>query len=111
MQGDTLCIGQVYRVALYAHASQKSRYPTLSVGINGIIVSLLITAILGAEKIGEVVVDFTFLRDQGLIQPLGGGWDVEEEVFTKRHYLVIFNMEINVVDRDLQCECLPYGRA
>jgi len=49
---------------------------------------------------GDIVVDFTFLREQGLIQP------VEPEPGTKgkRHYKVNYDILIRIVDRDLKCE-------
>lgn len=56
---------------------------------------------LGAEKVGEIVVDFTFLRDQGLIRPI----EPTPGSKGKRHYRVNYTMGIRVVDRDLKCEC------
>ncbi|KAJ9133270.1 Hsp70 family protein-like protein [Pleurostoma richardsiae] len=52
-----------------------------------------------AEVAGDIVVDFTFLREQGLIQP------VEPEPGTKgkRHYKVNYDILIRIVDRDLKC--------
>jgi hypothetical protein len=59
----------------------------------------------GAEKVGEIVVDFTFLRKEGLIQPVDGYCRRGKRV-GKRHYRVTYTMVIKVVDRDLQCESL-----
>jgi hypothetical protein len=58
----------------------------------------------GAEKVGEVVVDFTFLRTEGLIQPIDGGLNERGKRMGKRHYRVTYTMVIKVVDRDLRCE-------
>lgn len=55
----------------------------------------------GAEKVGEIVVDFTFLRDQGLIRPI----EPAPGSKGKRHYRINYTMGIRVVDRDLKCEC------
>jgi hypothetical protein len=64
----------------------------------------------GAEKVGEIVVDFTFLRDQGLIVPVDGGVGSSGKRVGRKHYLVKYTMVIKVVDRDLQCKSqLPYG--
>lgn len=64
----------------------------------------------GAEKAGAIVVDFTFLRDEGLIQPIDGGVNEQGRRIGKRHYRVTFTMVIRVVDRDLQCESILIGR-
>ncbi|KAB5518088.1 hypothetical protein GE09DRAFT_1045090 [Coniochaeta sp. 2T2.1] len=64
----------------------------------------------GAEKAGEIVVDFTFLRDEGLIQPVDGGVNAKGRRIGKRHYRVTFTMVIKVVDRDLQCIAIYDGR-
>lgn len=61
----------------------------------------------GAEKIAEIIVDFDFLRLDGLIQPIEGGVDENGKWLGKRHYRVEFTMVIKVVDRDLQCEPDP----
>ena len=60
----------------------------------------------GAEEVGEIVVDFTFLRDQGLIQPVDGRFNKNGKKVGKKHYQVNYTMVIKVVDRDLQCEFL-----
>jgi hypothetical protein len=59
----------------------------------------------GAEVAGDIVVDFTFLRDEGLIQPVYGENEAGQRV-GKLHYRVTYTMVIKVVDRDLQCESL-----
>ncbi|OIW35554.1 hypothetical protein CONLIGDRAFT_710725 [Coniochaeta ligniaria NRRL 30616] len=46
----------------------------------------------GAEKVGEIVVDFTFLRDEGLIQPVDGGVNARGRRVGKRHYRVTFTI-------------------
>lgn len=60
----------------------------------------------GAEKVGEIIVDFTFLRNEGLIQPVDGGTNEFGKSVGKRHYRVTYTMVIKVVDRDLRCESL-----
>jgi hypothetical protein len=62
----------------------------------------------GAEKVGEIVVDFTFLRDQGLIQPIDGSVNERGKRVGKRHYKVTYTMAIKVVDRDLQCQFISH---
>ncbi|KAL2137237.1 hypothetical protein VTI74DRAFT_6448 [Chaetomium olivicolor] len=64
----------------------------------------------GAEKVGEIVVDFTFLRKEGLIQPVDGGVNDRGKRVGKRHYRVTYTMVIKVVDRDLQCYAIYDGR-
>ncbi|KAK1760104.1 hypothetical protein QBC47DRAFT_408211 [Echria macrotheca] len=64
----------------------------------------------GAECIGEIVVDFTFLRTRGLIKPVDGGIDAAGRKKGKRHYRVTYTMVIRVVDRDLQCYAVYDGR-
>lgn len=58
----------------------------------------------GAEKVGEIVVDFTFLRDQGLILPVEPKVNKKGKRVGRKHYLVKYTMQILVVDRDLKCE-------
>ena len=66
----------------------------------------------GAEKVGEIVVDFTFLRNEGMIQPVDGGFNRDGKPVGKRHYRVTYTLVIKVVDRDLRCELLLVkGRA
>ncbi|KAK4170972.1 hypothetical protein QBC36DRAFT_305615 [Triangularia setosa] len=64
----------------------------------------------GAEKIGEIVVDFTFLRQDGLIHPIDGGVDEKGRRVGKRHYRVTYTMVIRVVGRDLQCYAIYDGK-
>ncbi|ETS77294.1 hypothetical protein PFICI_11168 [Pestalotiopsis fici W106-1] len=64
----------------------------------------------GAEKVGEIVVDFTFLRDQGLIQPIEPVANPNGRIVGTRHYKVNYTMVIRVVDRDLQCYAIYSGR-
>ncbi|KAH6842480.1 hypothetical protein B0I37DRAFT_382023 [Chaetomium sp. MPI-CAGE-AT-0009] len=64
----------------------------------------------GAEKVGEIVVDFTFLRNEGLIQPVDGGFNQDGKPVGKRHYRVTYTMVIKVVDRDLRCYAIYDGR-
>ncbi|KAH6646709.1 hypothetical protein BKA67DRAFT_524621 [Truncatella angustata] len=66
--------------------------------------------LLGAEKIGEILVDFTFLREQGLIQPIEPIKKPNGKTIGTRHYRVVFTMAIRVVDRDLQCYALYSGQ-
>ncbi|RYP04020.1 hypothetical protein DL764_004714 [Monosporascus ibericus] len=64
-----------------------------------------------AQRVGRIVVDFTFLRDQGLIQPIYNripeGRNKGMRV-GKPHYQVDYTMVIEVVDRDLRCHAI-YG--
>ncbi|KAK4442553.1 hypothetical protein QBC34DRAFT_23733 [Podospora aff. communis PSN243] len=64
----------------------------------------------GAELIGEIIVDFTFLRTSGRIRPVDGGTDATGKRKGKRHYKVTYTMVIRVVDRDLQCYAVYDGR-
>ncbi|KAK4240612.1 hypothetical protein C8A03DRAFT_13115 [Achaetomium macrosporum] len=66
----------------------------------------------GAEKVGEIVVDFTFLRTEGLIQPVERvrGANRRGRLVGRRHYRVTYTMVIKVVDRDLQCYAIYDGR-
>lgn len=49
--------------------------------------------------IGEITVDFTFLRDEGYIKPVApvGGQG-------KRHYRVQYWLVLRVIDRHLECK-------
>lgn len=60
--------------------------------------------IKGAEKVGEIVVDFTYLRDKCIIQPIEGGVNANGKRVGRRHYKVTYTMVIQVVDRDLACK-------
>ncbi|KAK7952893.1 hypothetical protein PG988_013587 [Apiospora saccharicola] len=62
----------------------------------------------GAEKVGEIMVDFTFLRDQGRLLPTEPGTNSKGKPVGKRHYRVEYKIEIEVVDRDLKCYAI-YG--
>ncbi|KAK8137369.1 hypothetical protein PG984_005309 [Apiospora sp. TS-2023a] len=62
----------------------------------------------GAEKVGEIMVDFTFLRDQGCLLPTEPGTNSKGKPVGKRHYRVEYKIEIEVVDRDLKCYAI-YG--
>ncbi|KAF2181357.1 hypothetical protein K469DRAFT_713791 [Zopfia rhizophila CBS 207.26] len=57
----------------------------------------------GAEEVGAIEVDFSFLRDQGLIRPVEPDEDEQGRKVGQRHYKVEYNMIIQVVDRDLRC--------
>ncbi|KAG5656912.1 hypothetical protein KAF25_011081 [Fusarium avenaceum] len=57
-----------------------------------------------AEKVGEIVVDFSFLRTEGLIAPIDPTFNENGQRIGKRHYKVNFTMAIRVVDRDLECK-------
>lgn len=54
--------------------------------------------------VGEIVTDFTFLRDEGLISPVEPQIGPHGKKIGKRHYKVDYTMVIKVVDRDLKCE-------
>ncbi|KAF5254023.1 hypothetical protein FANTH_1205 [Fusarium anthophilum] len=55
----------------------------------------------GAEYVGEIVVDFSSLRDRLVpVEPTVNG---NGQKIGKRHYRVDFTMAIKVVDRDLEC--------
>ncbi|KAI1775051.1 hypothetical protein F4818DRAFT_451981 [Hypoxylon cercidicola] len=62
-----------------------------------------------AEEVGNVVVDFTFLREQGLIQ-LTREMLANGEYVGKRHYRVAYTMVIKVVGRDLRCYAIYNGQ-
>ncbi|KAK8130804.1 hypothetical protein PG999_003184 [Apiospora kogelbergensis] len=63
----------------------------------------------GAEKVGEIVVDFTFLREQGWLLPTEPGKNSKGKPAGKRHYKVEYKIEIEVVDRDLKCYAVYKG--
>ncbi|KAK7941501.1 uncharacterized protein PG986_013888 [Apiospora aurea] len=63
----------------------------------------------GAEKVGEIVVDFTFLRDQGWLLPTEPGTNSKGKPVGRRHYKVEYKIEIEVVDRDLKCYAIYKG--
>lgn len=52
---------------------------------------------------GSIVVDFSFLRDQGLITPVEPPVSDKGRRLGKKHYVVEYKMIIQVVDRDLTC--------
>ncbi|KAF4977312.1 hypothetical protein FZEAL_6135 [Fusarium zealandicum] len=64
---------------------------------------MLTLLITGAERVGEIVVDFSFLRDQGLIAPIEPTINDQGRKVGTRHYKVNYTMAIRVVDRDLEC--------
>jgi hypothetical protein len=64
----------------------------------------------GAERVGEIIIDFTFLITDGLIQPIDPGVDAEGNRIGKRHYRVDYTLFIKVVDRDLQCFAIFQGK-
>ncbi|KAK0653120.1 hypothetical protein B0T16DRAFT_407468 [Cercophora newfieldiana] len=64
----------------------------------------------GAEKVGEIEVDFTFLRERGLIRPVKASVDAKGRTIGKRHYRVDYTMLIKIVDRDLQCFAIFQGK-
>ncbi|KAK8087694.1 hypothetical protein PG997_002655 [Apiospora hydei] len=63
----------------------------------------------GAEKVGEIVADFTFLRDQGWLLPTEPGTNSKGKPVGRRHYKVEYKIEIEVVDRDLKCYAIYKG--
>ncbi|KAK7998891.1 hypothetical protein PG991_014566 [Apiospora marii] len=63
----------------------------------------------GAEKVGEIMVDFTFLRDQGWLLPTEPGTNSKGRPVGRRHYRVEYKIEIEVVDRDLKCYAIYRG--
>lgn len=60
----------------------------------------------GAETVGEIVVDFIFLRDKGLIRPVERRFNKDGKQVGKRHYQVTCNMWFNITDRNMRCELL-----
>ena len=58
----------------------------------------------GSDKAAEIVVDFSFLLDQGRIHPIEPSFDEMGRQIGKRHYKVEYEMIIQVVDRDLTCK-------
>ncbi|KAJ3547643.1 hypothetical protein NM208_g1412 [Fusarium decemcellulare] len=57
----------------------------------------------GAEKVGEIVVDFSFLRQQGVLSPIEPVVNEYGRKVGTRHYRINYTMVIEVIDRDLQC--------
>lgn len=73
---------------------------------------MLILIVSGAEKVGEIVADFTHLRDMGIITPIPAELDDNGKRQGKKRYEITFIMVIRVRGRDLQCKfrersCLP----
>lgn len=58
--------------------------------------------VTGAELAGQIVADMTFLRTEGLIQPIKA--DREEGERFKRHYKVEFDLVMIVEGRNLRYE-------
>jgi hypothetical protein len=56
-----------------------------------------------AECVGEIIIDCTFLREEGLIAPVEPRTLENGKKVGKRHYRVNFTMAIRVVDRNLEC--------
>jgi hypothetical protein len=56
----------------------------------------------GAQKVGEIVVDFSDLREKGL-KPVERVVYEDGRTVGKKHYRINFTMVIQVVDRDLRC--------
>ncbi|KAF4449998.1 hypothetical protein F53441_6782 [Fusarium austroafricanum] len=56
----------------------------------------------GAQEVGQIVVDFTFLRDEGKITPTEPIVLPDGRKVGTKHYKVDFTMIICVVDRDLK---------
>ncbi|KAI1865985.1 uncharacterized protein JN550_007963 [Neoarthrinium moseri] len=57
----------------------------------------------GAKPVGEIVTDFTFLRDNGLIQPVKGIMTDEGQRWGRKHYDVDYHLYLRLVGRDLKC--------
>ncbi|KAI3339160.1 hypothetical protein F4824DRAFT_456252 [Ustulina deusta] len=62
-----------------------------------------------AEQVGTIIVDFTFLREQGLIKARRE-MTPDGEYVGKKHYRVTYTMVIKVRGRDLQCYAIYNGR-
>jgi hypothetical protein len=67
---------------------------------------LTLSHLLEYEEVGKIVVDFTFLRDQGLIEAKDKTKDGHP--YKTKHYRVIYTMVLKVTDRDLQCKAFPF---
>ncbi|SPO06110.1 related to hsp70 protein [Cephalotrichum gorgonifer] len=63
-----------------------------------------------AEKVGEIIVDFTFLRDEGRIFPIQGALSDTGKQLGKRHYRVDYDLIIEVENRDLRCKAVYDGQ-
>ncbi|KAH8194146.1 hypothetical protein TruAng_011693 [Truncatella angustata] len=57
----------------------------------------------GAEVIGRIITDFTFLRKQGLIRPRQRFDEETGKPVGRKHYEVEYELFLRVVGRDLQC--------
>ncbi|KAH8900614.1 hypothetical protein GQ53DRAFT_633221 [Thozetella sp. PMI_491] len=57
------------------------------------------------KRVGDIEVDFTHLRDNGLLQPIEPGKRKRGKNIGVRHYRITFLLVIRVVDRDLKCKC------
>jgi hypothetical protein len=55
---------------------------------------------IGAERVGRIVANMTFLRDQGLVQPV----DPEPGTIGKKHYKVEIELVMIVDGRNLRYE-------
>ncbi|KAI1425933.1 hypothetical protein F5Y12DRAFT_795159 [Xylaria sp. FL1777] len=57
----------------------------------------------GSQRVGKIISDFTFLRDQGIIKPIEPIIGPNGRQILRRHYKVQYQIVIQVVDRDLKC--------
>ncbi|KAK9423862.1 hypothetical protein SUNI508_03878 [Seiridium unicorne] len=55
-----------------------------------------------AEEVGAIITDFTFLREQGLVEPVQN-YDETGNPIGKEHYEIEYKLYLEVVGRDLQC--------
>ncbi|KAK6080760.1 hsp70 protein [Seiridium cupressi] len=60
-----------------------------------------------AEEVGAIITDFTFLREQGLVEPVQN-YDATGNPIGKEHYEIEYKLYLEVVGRDLQCHA-EYG--
>ncbi|KAM0433418.1 hypothetical protein ACHAPT_004296 [Fusarium lateritium] len=56
-----------------------------------------------AQVAGTLEVDFSFLRDQGLLEPIDPELDENGKPIGKRHWTVEFQIQLKVIGRDLSC--------
>ncbi|KAK7906417.1 hypothetical protein PG985_016423 [Apiospora marii] len=100
---------------LYNQGCQECRYVLLQVSYLRVAQSTILSErcvayrLSGAEKVGEIMVDFTFLRDQGWLLPTEPGTNSKGRPVGRRHYRVEYKIEIEVVDRDLKCYAIYRG--
>ncbi|KAI8948409.1 hypothetical protein F4801DRAFT_581388 [Xylaria longipes] len=64
----------------------------------------------GSQRVGRIIVDFTYLRDKGLITPIEPTVSENGQKAGRRHYKIQYKIVLQVVDRDLKCFAIYDGR-